>query len=187
MRRRAVSWLMSCALAGTVPLMLLLAACAPREMTGEARRPAGAGEPKAASRPARTARDTAAAQGPAYRLEDELPEKGSAPPAQLVERLAPAKPDTIAERDIAIEQSPKARYGIGYRIQIFASGDRAAAERVRDRCVAETRLATYIEYEDGLYKVRAGDFAERKDAAQERQKIAGAYPGSWIVRTSIRR
>jgi hypothetical protein len=48
-------------------------------------------------------------------------------------------------------------------------------------------MNAYIEYEDGLYKVRAGDFAERTDAAQARSKFAGAYPGSWIVRTTIRR
>jgi cell division protein FtsN len=133
------------------------------------------------------ARDTAAAASASYDIEDEMPEKSPQRPAQLIERLEPARPDTISVQDVAVEESPKQRYDVGYRIQVFASGDRAAAERIKERIVAETGMNAYIEYEDGLYKVRAGDFAERKDAAQARLKLAGAYPGSWIVRTTIRR
>ena len=47
-------------------------------------------------------------------------------------------PTRISVQDIAVEEAPKQRYDIGYRIQVFASGDRAAAEKVKERIVAET-------------------------------------------------
>jgi len=167
--------------------LLLSGACAPREMAGTARKPAGSGEDAAARRHTEASRDTVSSRGASYNLEEEMPEKAPQKPAQLVGRLEPVKPDTFIVQDIAAEETPKQRYDIGYRIQVFASSDRAAAERVRERVVAETRLPAYIEYEDSLYKVRVGDFAERKDAAEARVKFAGAYPGSWIVRTTIRK
>jgi cell division protein FtsN len=175
-----------CALVGGISL-LLLSACAPREMAGTARKPAGSGEGAAVNRTVEASMDTVGTRGASYDLEDEMPEKSPQRPAQLIERLEPAKPDSISVTDIAVEETPKQRYDVGYRIQVFASGDRAAAEKVKERIVAETAMSAYIEYEDGLYKVRAGDFAERRDAAQARLKLAGAYPGSWIVRTTIRR
>lgn len=174
------------AIAGTAALFVL-AACAPREMAGAGRRAGGAGEGAVRTKPTQAASDTAAARDASYDLEEEMPEKAPQRPAQLIEKLEPVRPDTITVQDIATDNAPKQRYDIGYRIQVFASSDRAAAEKVKTAVVAETRLATYIDYEDGLYKVRAGDFAERKDAAQARVKLAGAYPGSWIVRTTIRK
>ena len=171
---------------GSIALLVASTGCAPREMTGAVQRPAGGG-----SRPVRetaraAARDTSGTRPSSYDLGQEDPEKAPQGPVQLVERLEPAKPDTITVHDVAIEQKPKQLYSVGYRIQVFASGDRAAAEKVKERVVAETRLSAYIDNEDGLYKVRAGDFAERKDAVQARLKLAGMYPGSWIVRTTIR-
>ncbi len=173
--------------AGTLVLVWLLAGCAPREMAGGTRGTPTARKDAGRASAVASAKDSAAAAGASYDVEDEMPEKSVQRPAQLVERLEPVRPDTISVQDVAVEESPKQRYDVGYRIQVFASGDRAAAEKVRERIGAETSLSAYIEYEDGLYKVRAGDFAERKDAAQARVKLAGAYPGSWIVRTTIRR
>ncbi|MCX5754354.1 MAG: SPOR domain-containing protein [Candidatus Krumholzibacteria bacterium] len=168
---------------GIFVLSLILAGCAPREMAKGAGGTAARDDAPAA-KGVEGARDTARAS---YDIEDEMPEKSPQRPAQLIERLEPAKPDSISVQDVAVEESPKQRYDVGYRIQVFASGDRAAAERIREKIVAETAMNAYLEYEDGLYKVRAGDFAERTDAAQARLKLAGAYPGSWIVRTTIRR
>lgn len=154
-------------------------------MTGSPQRPAGGGSRPVREAAAGAARDTSGTRPAAYDLEEEVPEKSPQRPAQLIERLEPVKPDTITVKDVAVEK-PKQLYSVGYRIQVFASSDRTAAEKVKERVVAETRLSAYIEYEDGLYKVRAGDFAERKDAAQARLKLVGTYPGSWIVRTTIR-
>jgi cell division protein FtsN len=175
------------AAAGTLVLGALCGGCAPRGMSGNAGGPV-AGPRGAGSAPkVEAARDTAAAARASYDIEDEMPEKSPQRAPELIERLEPAAADSITVQDVAVEEAPKQRFDVGYRVQVFASGDRAAAEKVKERIVAETSLKAYIEYEDGLYKVRAGDFTERKDAAQARLKLSGTYPGSWIVRTTIRR
>jgi cell division protein FtsN len=173
--------------AGAVVLLFVAAGCAPGGTAGGSagRAPAdgGASSPKAVQ----TARETSAAGGATYDVEDEMPEKTTQRPAELVERIEPVESDSVSVQDIAGDPAPKQRYDVGYRIQVFASGDRAAAEKMKERIVAGTGMTAYIEYEEGLYKVRAGDFAERKDALQARSKLEGAYPGCWIVRTTIRR
>ncbi len=180
------SWCGAAGTAGAVVFMFVAVGCAPVGTTGGAggREPA---EDARASETAATARDTSAPAGAAYDVEDEMPEKTPPRQAELVERLDPVEADSVSVQDIVAEQSPKQLYDVGYRIQVFASGERAAAEKVKERIVAETGMTAYVEYEESLYKVRAGDFAERKDAAQARSKLAGAYPGCWIVRTTIRR
>jgi hypothetical protein len=156
-------------------------------MTGGAHGAGAARDDAGGAKGVESARDTVAGARASYDIEDEMPEKSPQRPAQLIERLEPIGSDSISVQDVAVEEAPKQRYDVGYRIQVFASGDRVAAEKIRERIVAETGMKAYIEYEDGLYKVRAGDFAERKDAAQAGLKLAGDYPGSWIVRTTIRR
>jgi len=169
-----------------IALLVALAGCAPREMAGTEGRPAGGASSAGRGTVSGAGGDTTTALRQSYRVEEETPEDFPQRSAELIEKIEPIRPDTIAVQDIAVEQAPKQLYSIGYRIQVFASSDRAAAERVKDRVVAQMRLATYIDYEDGLYKVRAGDFAGRNEAVQARLKLAGTYPGSWIVRTTIR-
>jgi cell division protein FtsN len=172
-------------------ILFVLEGCAAREMGGAAPQPAtreGQASPRA-NPPARS--DTLSRQAP-YNLEEEMPEKAPQRPVEVVEKLTPIQPDTFNVQDIetqrtAKEALPKQLYDIGYRIQVFASSDKAAAENVKQRVVAETGMPAYLEYEEGLYKVRAGDFAERKDAAQARLRLVERYPGSWIVRTTIRK
>lgn len=172
-------------------VLLFLGGCAAREMGGTPPQPVGR-QARAVPRVNPEVRsDTLSRQAP-YDLEDEMPEKTPKQPAQLVEKLVPVQPDTFNVQDIEVEQTPKQPapkqlYDIGYRIQVFASSDKAAAEKIKQRVGAETGMPVYLEYEDGLYKVRAGDFAERKEAAQARLKLVGLYPGSWIVRTTIRK
>jgi cell division septation protein DedD len=187
MKGRTTSIRIALAAWGTFVLVLLLAGCAPRDMAGGTPGGSSTHDDAGRAKSAEGARDTVAAAGASYDIEDEMPEKSPQRAAELIEKLEPVRPDSISVQDVAVEESPKQRYDVGYRIQVFASGDRAAAEKIKERIVAETGMNAYIEYEDGLYKVRAGDFAERTDAAQARSKFAGAYPGSWIVRTTIRR
>jgi len=172
-------------------VLLFLGGCAASEMGGTSAPPTGT-ERRAVPRViSETTSDTLSRQMP-YDLEDEMPEKTPPRPAQLVEKLVPVKPDTFNVQDIEVEQTPKQpapkqMYDIGYRIQVFASSDKTAAENIKQRVGAETGMPVYLEFEEGLYKVRAGDFAERKDAAQARLRLVGVYPGSWIVRTTIRK
>lgn len=174
------------AAAAGAAVCMLLGGCEPIAMKGATTRPASRTEQTAAKKVEAPA-DTAVANRATYNLEDEMPEKTPPRPAQLVERLEPVAADTFSVQDIEIEEKPKQLYDIGYRVQIFASADRAAAEKVKQRVVAEAGMTAYIDYEDGLYKVRAGDFTERKDAAQAGTRLSGAYPGCWIVRTTIRK
>lgn len=131
--------------------------------------------------------DTAQSDKTAYRLEEELPEKTPRREAQLVERMTPVLRDTFAVHDAVPEpDSQKPRYAIGYRLQVFASSDRSTAEKVRDRAAKETRMAAYLDYEDGLYKVRIGDFVERKEALAAKASVEKLFSDCWIVRTTIR-
>ncbi|MDD4858147.1 MAG: SPOR domain-containing protein, partial [Candidatus Krumholzibacteria bacterium] len=187
LRTRFVAGPVGIMCAGGIIVLFLSVCCAPRHMAGVAQAPAGGAAHAASHEGTGTVPDTAGVSSKSYDVEEEMPEKTPQKPAQLIENLAPVKPDTVGEQDIATEEAPKQLYSIGYRIQVFASGDRAAAEKIKMSAAAGTGLATYIEYEEGLYKVRAGDFAERKDAAQAMLKLAKTYPGSWIVRTTIRK
>jgi septal ring-binding cell division protein DamX len=172
-------------------VFLLLGSCATRDMTGS---PSRTSERERRAAPpgvaAATPADSSMRQTP-YDLEEEMPEKTPQRTAELVEKLEPVKPDSFSVQDIetqrAATQPPqKQLYDIGYRIQVFASADKAAAEKVKQKLATQTGMPIYLDYEDGLYKVRAGDFAERKEAAEARSKLVGLYPGSWIVRTTIR-
>lgn len=191
-RNRAAKYCAYGALFAALPFLLRCAPAPP----GTGRAPAA---PAARTPVARTANaDTAKARGQAYRFEDELPEKTPYREAPLVERIEPMAADTFSVQEGAVEekpapagepaQQPPARqlFSIGYRIQVYASADRTAAERMQKRVAAEARMAAYVDFEDGLYKVRAGDFAERKDAAQAKLSVEKIFPGSWIVRTTIR-
>jgi len=168
-------------------LLLLHPACAMREVAGTRETSARRAELPSPSARREAARDTAGAARKRYSVEDEVPGKASSKPVELQERVAPMSRDTFAVQEKAIEEPAKALYGIVYRVQVFASSDRAAAEKVKQRIAAETGMRAYFEYEDGLYKVRAGDFPERKDAAEARSKLVAKYPGSWIVMTTVRK
>ncbi len=161
----------------------LVFGCVPLQPGSRVSQPAK--QPAAVQRPA-AGRDTTAIDTRGYRLEDELPEKTPTRAAQLVERVAPMAVDTFEVQDMAVEEAPKQLYAVGYRIQVFASSDRAAANSMKERVVAQSRLNAYIEYEDGLYKVRAGDFGDRKDALQAKLSLEKTFPGCWVVRTTIR-
>lgn len=185
----------TCAYGAVFAAIPFLLQCAPAP-PGTGRAPAS---PAARTPVARTASaDTAKGREPAYRFEDELPEKTPAREAPLVERIEPLAADTFSVEEGAVEEKPapageparetqpKQLFSIGYRIQVYASADRSAAERMQKRVAAEAKMPAYIDFEDGLYKVRAGDFAERKDAAQAKLSMEKLFPGCWIVRTTIR-
>jgi cell division protein FtsN len=190
-RREPVPLRVSCAFGAIVCAMCFLGGCAVRDMGGAV--PPARGEVQAAQRTEPEAkRDTVMGQQAPYNLEEEMPEKTAQRPVELVEKLEPIRPDSFNVQDIDAgqtpqEAAPKQLYDIGYRIQVFASSDKAAAEKVKQEVGAASGMPVYVDYEEGLYKVRAGDFLERKEAAEARQRLVGTYPGSWIVRTTIRK
>jgi len=183
---RNVSVIRGSAVIGTaLALLLFHPSCAKRESIGT-RESAPVRVPSASAERAPVT-DTASTVRTRYSVEDEVPGKTAAKPVELGDRVAPQRVDTFAMQEGAVEQPAKALYDIVYRIQVFASSDRAAAEKVKQRIPAETGLRAYLDFEDGLYKVRAGDFADRKEAVEARSKLVAKYPGSWIVMTTVRR
>jgi hypothetical protein len=122
-----------------------------------------------------------------YDLEEEMPEQDSVEPEELEETFEPIVSDSVIVEEATAVPRPKDLFGIGYRIQVFASRELDSAERMKNKVAAETELSVYIEFEDGYYKVRIGDFLTREGAAAERSRMSELYPDCWIVSTTIRK
>ena len=131
----------------------------------------------------------------AYDLEDELLEDDQVERVtEKVEVIEPAAADTFEVDDMIDESgaaeaaaAPGEAYDIGYRVQLFATSDLERARELKKIIMAGTGLAVYIEYEGGLYKVRAGDFEGREEAATARNTLVEDYPDCWIVKTTIKK
>ena len=121
-----------------------------------------------------------------YDLEEEMPEEDDVDPDEMEEAIEPIEMDSVLVEEVIAPATPAA-YGIGYRVQILASGERSAAESLKMKAEGETALPVYIEYEDGYYKVRVGDFASRDEAAVTRARLSELYPDCWIVSTTIQK
>ncbi len=128
-----------------------------------------------------------AAGAAAYDLEAEMPEQDDVEPEEFEEAIEPVPADTVRIEEVVVPSRPEEVFGIGYRIQVFASSELESAERMKAKVGSETNLPVYIEYEGGYYKVRLGDFMTREEAAVERANISTLYPDCWIVGTTIRK
>ncbi|MBN2071273.1 MAG: SPOR domain-containing protein [Candidatus Krumholzibacteriota bacterium] len=95
--------------------------------------------------------------------------------------------DSFTVKDLSEAAVEASNYDTGYRIQVFASSDLGKAGELKNNIMAGTGLAVYIEFEDGMYKVRVGDFLTREDASQARKKLVDGYPDCWIVNTTVRK
>ncbi|MDD3642961.1 MAG: SPOR domain-containing protein [Candidatus Krumholzibacteria bacterium] len=162
-------------------LMAALGACAPTGTVPALPRPADEQVPQQ-TRPAEEI--PAAGQQKPYDLEEEMPVE-SGPARKVEEDIEPVRPDTFRVEE-AERPAADAQYDLGYRIQVFASGSLDAAREMQKKVMAGTGLAAYIEFEEGLYKVRAGDFSTREEASAARTTLAQTYPDCWIVRTTVR-
>lgn len=80
----------------------------------------------------------------------------------------------------------ESRINDGYRIQIFESTVSSIARAEAKRFQNILGDSVYIDFEAPLYKLRIGNFIERKNAERAVEAIArlGAKD-SWIVRTKI--
>jgi len=135
-------------------------------------------------------RDTVATQATetrAYDLEQEMPEQDDVDPEDLEESIAPLPTDTVGVEEVSIPAKPEESFGMGYRIQVFASNELESAERMKQKVAGEIAFPVYIEYEGGYYKVRVGDFTTRDEAAAARAGISELYSDCWIVNTTIRK
>ncbi len=121
-----------------------------------------------------------------YDLESEMPEDDSVGESEAAEEsIEPLKADTFSVEETVEPPAAAAGYEPGYRVQLAAFAESAGARDLKKKVMAEAGMAVYIDYEDGLYKVRAGDFATRDEASEARTTLAADYPDCWIVRTTI--
>jgi hypothetical protein len=75
----------------------------------------------------------------------------------------------------------------GYRVQIIASSYQDNADRVADQVrTAYPGTGVYVEYIQGLFKVRVGDFKDRASAEAMRDRLRNAgYADAWIVKEQV--
>lgn len=69
-----------------------------------------------------------------------------------------------------------------WRVQVFASPERAQANRVSKEAATRLGASAVVELEGGLYKVRLGAFASESDAQPLRDRaVREGYPGAFRV------
>jgi|TARA_Y100000310_G_scaffold82941_2_gene79602 cell division protein FtsN len=74
----------------------------------------------------------------------------------------------------------------GFRVQVLATRTRENADRLRADLFAEYGDDIYIVFEAPNYKVRIGNFIDRRQAESLRQSmVKKGYPSAWIIRTRI--
>ena len=74
----------------------------------------------------------------------------------------------------------------GFRVQVLATSSQENADRLRDELTIEYGKDIYIVFEAPNYKVRIGNFIDRRLAEKLRLELINkGYPSSWIIRTRI--
>ncbi|HXV14602.1 MAG TPA: SPOR domain-containing protein [Candidatus Krumholzibacteria bacterium] len=94
---------------------------------------------------------------------------------------AEAPPDTAARAP-----EPTDTLVDGFRVQVFASADREIAENAARGAQERLGLASYVELDGGVYKVRVGDYAARAQADQALAAVRRHYADAWIVPSKVR-
>ncbi len=74
----------------------------------------------------------------------------------------------------------------GFRVQVFATADREIAENASRSAQGRLNLATYVELDGGMYKVRVGDFETRAAADQALTAIRREYADAWVVPSKVK-
>jgi cell division septation protein DedD len=154
-----------------------------------------ASAPSSPGRPARPASVERASESKPYDFRSE----GKIPP--LSPSDAPNEPDVeemgIVETPIEASDAeapprtepvtePADTLVDGFRVQVFASADRDIAENAARGAQERLGLASYVELDGGMYKVRVGDFAARPEADRALAGVRSHYPDAWIVPSKVR-
>jgi hypothetical protein len=106
-------------------------------------------------------------------------------PPQEPAVVPPSTAGAAAQTAPAQADSPRDTMA-GYRIQVFASGNEAAARSVKEAVEVSVGVPAYLEFVDGVYKVRAGDCPSRPEAEALLAKCrAAGYGDAWIATTQI--
>jgi cell division septation protein DedD len=143
---------------------------------------------------------TAAKEQPAAKTDPEpyrLESEGEVPPLPESQvRKEPDRVDTfeempVTEDGIEVEnvdppppppKQPAEKTMDGYRIQLLASGSEASAQEVRSIAQSKLGVPAYVDFVDGVYKVRAGNCPTREQAeALLAQCRSAGYGDAWIT------
>ncbi len=74
----------------------------------------------------------------------------------------------------------------GYRIQVLTTKIAAEADSLKQELSRVITDSTYITYDVPNYKVRVGDYINRREAEEMQTQIKGlGYRSAWIVRTKV--
>jgi hypothetical protein len=74
----------------------------------------------------------------------------------------------------------------GFRVQVLATSSQKNADRLRYELAIEYGKDIYIVFDAPNYKVRIGNFIDRRLAEKLRLELINkGYPSSWIIRTRI--
>jgi len=74
----------------------------------------------------------------------------------------------------------------GFRVQVLATSSQENADRLRYELAIEYGKDIYIVFDAPNYKVRIGNFTDRRLAEKLRLELINkGYPSSWIIRTRI--
>ncbi|MEN3040141.1 MAG: SPOR domain-containing protein [Bacteroidia bacterium] len=109
----------------------------------------------------------------------ESPRQGVPGPTRIVWVPSPAA-QALYEK--VQQQNRTATTLPGYRIQLLVTSIRAEADSVRFFLLENfTGQPVHMIYEAPLYKLRIGDFLERKEAERWLEKYRKVFPGAFIV------
>lgn len=128
----------------------------------------------------------AVAPEPATAAPDAADQPLAVPPVDLGSPAVAVQDLPSAVRPPAPAASTPTAATTGYRVQIFASTDRAAAERVQYEVESRLGHRAYVESQPPYFKVRVGNCRRSEDCRdlQESLRRAG-YESIWIVESTI--
>ena len=125
---------------------------------------------------------------PAVTVEEETPEAtADVTPETTTAETTQTTAETTTETPPATpaeELTPAPK--MGYKVQIGAFKFEEGANKMKARAESELTQKVYVDYIDGYYKVRAGDFLTREDAETYKEKLINmGYAKAFIVETEI--
>jgi hypothetical protein len=88
----------------------------------------------------------------------------------------------VPEKDYSNEVESRKEYN-GFRVQVMSTNNGVRAENMRMKLVSQINHNVRVIFEAPNYKVRVGEFTDRRDAEWlQKQLFALGYRRSWIVR-----
>jgi len=112
---------------------------------------------------------------------EELPVTEEPVRSETVEAEAPPPVSTPATSTPPASGESQQKFMEGFRIQVFATGSDAAAQGAKEAAEVKVGVPAYVEFVDGIYKVRVGDCPSRGEAEALLAKCRDAgYKDAWI-------